>query len=107
MKALSALQFVMLITMTLPTTVSSSLLPPIEILNYKFFNSATGEEFIVKGIDYYPRPNKGDLNANSVDFFTDEHSHIWERDIPFLQELGVNAVRLYAVNATANHDAFM
>ena len=106
MKALSAL-FAVLITTTLSTTTVSSLLPPIEIQNYKFFNSETGEEFIVKGIDYYPRPNKGDLNANSIDLFTDEHSDIWERDIPFLQELGVNAVRLYAVNATANHDAFM
>ena len=82
-------------------------LPPIEIQHYKFFASDSGEEFIVKGIDYYPRPNAGELNANSVDLFTNEHRHIWERDIPYLQDLGVNAIRLYAVNATANHDAFM
>ena len=82
-------------------------LPPIEIQHYKFFDSDSGEEFIVKGIDYYPRPNAGKLNANSVDLFTNEHRHIWERDIPYLQDLGVNAIRLYAVNATANHDAFM
>lgn len=80
---------------------------PVEIQNYKFFDSESREEFVIKGIDYYPRPNAGDLNANSVDLFTDEHSHIWERDIPFLKNLGVNAIRIYAVNATADHDAFM
>lgn len=86
---------------------SPSFLSPIEIQAYKFFDSSTGQELVVKGIDYYPRPNKGDLNVNSLDLFTDEHRHIWERDIPYLQELGVNAVRLYAVNASASHDGFM
>ena len=82
-------------------------LAPIEIQNYKFFDSETGEEFVVRGVDYYPRPNTGDLNKNSMDLFTDEHSAIWERDIPYLKELGVNAIRLYAVNASATHGAFM
>eukprot|EP00934_Nitzschia_sp_Nitz4_P007761 Nitzschia sp. Nitz4//scaffold349_size16934//11381//13073//NITZ4_008849-RA/size16934-snap-gene-0.4-mRNA-1//-1//CDS//3329548710//7751//frame0 len=82
-------------------------LDPLLIQGYKFFDSGTGDEVVIKGIDYYPRPNRGDLNANSVDYYTDEHSHIWKRDIPFFQELGVNAIRLYAVNASQNHDAFM
>ena len=107
MKLLSTVLALFTPTVVLSTTASSSSLPPIEIQNYKFFDTATGEEFVVKGIAYYPRPNTGDLNANSVDLFTNEHSDIWERDIPYLQELGVNAVRIYAVNATANHDAFM
>lgn len=85
----------------------SNSLNPLVIKGYKFFDSVTGEEVIIKGIDYYPRPNQGDLNHNSVDYFTQEHSHIWKRDIPFFQELGVNAIRLYAVNHTENHDAFM
>lgn len=82
-------------------------LNPIQIVGYKLFDSVTGDEFAVRGIDYYPRPNHGDLNQNSLDLFTEEHRHIWERDIPYLQELGVNAVRLYAVDAEQDHDAFM
>lgn len=82
-------------------------LNPIEVHGYKFFDSSTGDEFVVKGIAYEPRPNTGSLNQNSVDYFTEEHRHIWERDIPILQSLGVNAIRLYAVDPTKNHDAFM
>lgn len=79
---------------------------PIEIRGYKFFDTVTGDEFRIRGIDYYPRPNAGDLNHNSLDYFTEEHRHIWERDLPFLQQLGVNAIRIYAINSYANHDAF-
>lgn len=80
---------------------------PIEVKGYKFFETDTGKEFLVRGIAYEPRPNSGNLNQNSVDYFTEEHRHIWERDIPILQSLGVNAVRIYAVDPTQNHDAFM
>ena len=82
-------------------------LPPIVIKGYKFFNSETGENVLIKGIDYYPRPNTGDLDVNNFDFFTEEFRHIWERDISHFVELGVNAVRLYAVDPTKNHAAFM
>ena len=91
----------------LKMTVTLSALSPIEIKGYKFFDSESREEFVAKGIDYYPRPNAGDLNKNSFDFYTEEHRHVWERDIPILQELGVNVIRLYAVDASKNHDAFM
>ncbi len=82
-------------------------LDSIVIKGYKFFNSRTKENVLIKGIDYYPRPNTGDLNANSVDYFTEEYRHIWERDIPQFQELGINAVRLYSVDTTNDHSAFM
>jgi len=82
-------------------------LDPIAIKGYKFFNSRTGENVLIKGIDYYPRPNAGDLDVNSVDYFTEEHRHIWERDIPQFQALGVNAIRLYSVDPDQDHAAFM
>jgi len=92
---------------TVVVVVAAAALNPVEIKGYKFFDSVTGEELVVRGIDYFPRPNHGDLNRNSVDLFTDQYEHVWRRDIPFLQELGVNAVRLYAVDPDENHDAFM
>lgn len=82
-------------------------LPPIEVKGTKFFDTETQQEFVIKGVDYFPRPNAGDLNHNSMDYYTSEYSHIWKRDIPYLQDLGVNAIRLYAVNASLNHDEFM
>jgi len=96
-----------LLPLTTTSTTTESALNPIEIKGYKLFDSITGEEFVVRGIDYYPRPNHGDLNHNSLDLFGETNHSIWERDISYLQELGVNAIRLYAVDPTLNHDAFM
>jgi hypothetical protein len=82
-------------------------LNPLEIKGYKFFDSGTGDEVVIHGIDYYPRPNFGKLDHNSLDYYTNKHRDLWERDIPYFQELGVNAIRLYAVDPSKNHDAFM
>jgi 1,3-beta-glucanosyltransferase GAS5 len=83
---------------------SAASLNPIVIRGYKLFDSQTGDEFTVRGITYEPRPNRV---PKLVYYFTEEHRHIWERDIPNLQSLGVNAVRLSGVDPTKNHDAFM
>jgi len=82
-------------------------LAPAVIKGYKFFNSVTGENILVKGIDYYPRPNHGKLNLNNVDLFTEEYRHIWERDIKVFVDLGINALRLYSVDPDMDHSAFM
>jgi hypothetical protein len=82
-------------------------LAPIAIKGYKFFNSETGANVLIKGIAYYPRPNDGDLDMNNMDFFTEKYRHIWERDIPQFQELGVNSIRLYSVDPSNDHSAFM
>lgn len=89
-------------------------LHPLLIRGYKFFDAETGIEVVFRGIDYFPRPNYGNqsnpaenLNQNSVDLYTDEHRHIWERDIVYLKELNVNAIRLYAVDPDLDHSSFM
>jgi len=82
-------------------------LSPIVIKGYKYFNAETKENMLIKGIDYYPRPNFGRLNINNVDFFTEKYRHIWERDIPHFQALGANAIRLYSVDPNNDHSAFM
>ena len=82
--------------------------PPAEVHGKKFFNSYTGDYLPLKGISYYPRPNEGELTlTNSIDFFTEQYRHIWERDIEQFKELNVNMVRLYAIDPSLNHDAFM
>ena len=82
--------------------------PPLFIKRKRFYVSTTGEYFPIKGIAYYPRPNDGPLSkSNSVDFYTDEYADRWTEDIANLKELGVNAIRLYAVDPSKNHDNFM
>lgn len=52
---------------------------PIVVKGKKFFNSATGEYVPIKGIDYYPRPNAGELGeGGSRDYFSEEMRPIWE-----------------------------
>ena len=76
--------------------------------SYRFFNSRTGQNVFIKGIDYYPRPNQGSLDFNSVDYYySEEYRHIWESDIPQFQALGVNAIRLYSVDSEKDHSALM
>ncbi|DAZ94655.1 TPA: hypothetical protein N0F65_000935 [Lagenidium giganteum] len=82
-------------------------LSPITIKGYKMFDAKTGQYFMVKGVDYYPRPNAGELDVNNYDFFSDDHEDIWSQDLPYFKQLGANAVRLYAVNPTISHDKFM
>lgn len=84
----------------------SSALNPLEIKGYKFFDSVSGDEVVIKGVDYNPRPNDGPLDFNSVDYYADD-SEIWKRDIAYFKELSINAIRLYAVDPSKNHDAFM
>lgn len=83
-------------------------LDPILPKGKRFFHSVTGEYFPIKGIAYYPRPNVGDLSVtNSVDIFTEDFRDLWEQDIDYLEELGVNTIRIYGVDPSKSHDAFM
>ena len=79
----------------------------LEIKGNKFFNVPTGKSVTFRGIAYYPRPNAGELDQNNIDFFTKEHYSMWKRDIDRFVDLNINAVRIYAVDPTKDHDAFM
>jgi 1,3-beta-glucanosyltransferase GAS5 len=82
-------------------------LPPLEIRGKHWYRSDTGAYVPIKGIGYYPRPNTGSLIGNNIDFFTDTHRGVWERDVAYFAELGVNAVRVYGVDPGGNHEPFL
>lgn len=82
--------------------------PPAVLRGRHIYNSISGDPVPVRGINYYPRPNTGPLTqTNSIDFFTEEYRHIWERDIAHFQALQVNVVRVYAVAPGVSHDGFL
>ncbi|CAB9516322.1 3-beta-glucanosyltransferase [Seminavis robusta] len=120
----STLPFLLLLLQTVVVHVSADQIPvikyvqcanstisnhPVVMKGKRFYDSQTDQYFPVKGIAYYPRPNEGTLStgSNSVDFFTEGFRHLWEPDIAQLQQLGVNTIRIYAVDPSQNHDAFM
>lgn len=80
---------------------------PLVVKGYRFFDSVTGEYFPFKGVNYYPRPNTGSLDANNLDLFTDTYKNIWQRDMPEFVALSANSIRLYAVDPEEDHTAFM
>eukprot|EP01119_Soliformovum_irregulare_P012526 TRINITY_DN325_c0_g1_i2.p1 TRINITY_DN325_c0_g1~~TRINITY_DN325_c0_g1_i2.p1 ORF type:complete len:559 (-),score=157.23 TRINITY_DN325_c0_g1_i2:61-1737(-) len=66
-----------------------------------FFDSITGKQFWVKGVDYQPKNSIGqnfDVLADPVTI---------NRDLPYLQALGLNAIRVYETNSSLNHDVCM
>lgn len=80
---------------------------PAVIKGKRFFDSKSGKHIHLKGINYYPRPNGGTLDVNAVDFFTDEYESVWRPDVEHFVALGVNVLRLFAVDPSKSHDKFM
>ena len=63
-----------------------------------FFNG--NDRFYIRGIDYQPGGS-----SQVADPIADEAG--CNRDIPEFQKLGINTIRVYTVDNTANHDACM
>lgn len=81
--------------------------PPV-VKGKRFFDSVTGDYIPVQGIAYYPRPNAGELaESDSVDYYAEEYRYIWEADLQNFQALGINTIRIYAVDPTVDHSPFM
>mmetsp|Transcript_32613 Transcript_32613/g.45536 ORF Transcript_32613/g.45536 Transcript_32613/m.45536 type:complete len:636 (+) Transcript_32613:130-2037(+) len=79
----------------------------IELRGKKLF--VDGEPFFVKGVAYSPVPLGDDplYGAPYGDYFTDEYSAFWVRDLPLLNAMGANSVRTYAWNTTRDHSKFL
>ncbi|KAK5057553.1 hypothetical protein LTR84_011553 [Exophiala bonariae] len=86
-------------------------LPPIVIKGSKFFYENNGTQFYMKGVAYQEEFSgngsaaSGDGTDNFIDPLAD--SAKCQRDIPFLQQLGTNTIRVYAIDPTADHDSCM
>ncbi|TGO37921.1 hypothetical protein BHYA_0086g00360 [Botrytis hyacinthi] len=80
-------------------------LPSIVIKGSHFFYE-NGTEFFIRGVAY-----QQDVNANTTSdaTFTDPLADEagCRRDIPILQELGTNVIRVYAINSSLDHSVCM
>ncbi|CAI8508520.1 unnamed protein product [Hanseniaspora opuntiae] len=92
-------------------TTGNNILPVIDILGNKFFDSKSNEQFFMKGIAYQPALTSEELSrlspteAKFIDPLSDKVT--CDRDIPLLKKLGVNVVRVYQIDTTKSHDYCM
>ncbi|CCF57644.1 hypothetical protein KAFR_0C06480 [Kazachstania africana CBS 2517] len=105
----------MLFQKSLLTTAASALfaakaviaddLPTIEIVNNKFFYSTNGSQFYIKGIAY----QASTVNSTSGSTINDPLADYTtcSRDIPYLQALDTNVIRVYALNTSLDHTECM
>eukprot|EP01121_Diplochlamys_sp_Union-15-3_P021207 TRINITY_DN8519_c0_g1_i1.p1 TRINITY_DN8519_c0_g1~~TRINITY_DN8519_c0_g1_i1.p1 ORF type:complete len:115 (+),score=10.54 TRINITY_DN8519_c0_g1_i1:57-401(+) len=55
-----------------------------------------GEPFTVQGVGYSPTPPGFSYETNPHgDFYTSEYKYLYDRDIPLMQQMGVNIVRIW------------
>ncbi|SMN22639.1 similar to Saccharomyces cerevisiae YLR343W GAS2 1,3-beta-glucanosyltransferase, involved with Gas4p in spore wall assembly [Maudiozyma saulgeensis] len=88
------------------------LFPTIEIQGSKFFNSSDGKQFFLKGIAYQPQRTTEELDNTDEIFDTNYIDPLAEpticlRDLPYLQELGINTIRVYSIDPDKDHDECM
>ncbi|KAF9038126.1 Glucanosyltransferase-domain-containing protein [Panaeolus papilionaceus] len=78
----------------------------------KYLYDESGKRFFIKGIAYQ---EQGAIESDPNNDFLEPSDFIdplalpdaCRRDLPFLQELGVNTIRVYSVDSTLNHDDCM
>ena len=74
---------------------------PITIKGNAFFDSTTGDRFYLRGVDYQP----GGSSLNNADPLADDEA--CQRDVPYMKQLGINTIRVYSVDNSANHTVCM
>jgi len=77
--------------------VVNASLNPIVVKGNAFFDSVTGKRFYIRGVDYQP----GGSSAVNYDPLADVAN--CKLNIPYMQQLGLNAVRIYSVDNSADH----
>jgi len=83
-------------------------IPTIQAVGQHFFYSNNGSQYFLKGVAYQQnyQPN-GQVSSTAQ--YTDPlaDGSICSRDIPYMQQLFTNVIRVYAIDPTKNHDDCM
>ncbi|OSS45103.1 hypothetical protein B5807_09331 [Epicoccum nigrum] len=83
-------------------------IPDIEVYGQHFFYTNNGSQFFLRGVAYQQNysPN-GSTSSNTT--YTDPLADgtACKRDIPFLQQIYTNIIRVYAIDPTKDHDDCM
>lgn len=74
-----------------------------------FFYSSNGTQFFIKGVAYQQGIGPGGTAEGGAATFIDSLADTAScaRDIPFLQQLGTNTIRVYAIDPKADHQVCM
>ncbi|KAL4881868.1 Glucanosyltransferase-domain-containing protein [Aspergillus karnatakaensis] len=88
---------------------------PIVIKGSKFFYSSNNTQFYIRGVAYQQDYTANSTTTTTSSSSTTSTSYIdplsskttCERDVPILQKLNTNTIRVYAIDPTANHDDCM
>lgn len=79
-------------------------LPAIEIVGNKFYYSNNGSRFYLKGVAYQ-QDTANSTDSDFVDPLADADK--CKRDVPYLQELQTNVIRVYALDPSEDHTECM
>ncbi|KAK5126316.1 hypothetical protein LTR85_010552 [Meristemomyces frigidus] len=91
------------------STVAADL-DPIVIKGSKFFYKTNGTQFYIKGVAYQQNyDGNGTSGSDTSTDYTDPLADIStvKRDIPYLQQLYTNTIRVYAIDPTVDHSEAM
>ncbi|EAW06870.1 glycoside hydrolase family 72 protein [Aspergillus clavatus NRRL 1] len=79
---------------------------PIVIKGSKFFYKSNDTQFYIRGVAYQQEYSGDKSSSNNFkDPLADADA--CKRDVPYLEKLGANAIRVYAIDPTADHTTCM
>ncbi|CAH01681.1 1,3-beta-glucanosyltransferase GAS1 [Kluyveromyces lactis] len=80
-------------------------LPAVEVYGSKFFYSNNGSQFYLKGIAYQADSANATSGSTIVDPLGD--FDVCSRDIPYMEKVATNVIRVYALNTSLDHTECM